>query len=217
MSHSPLHLKILARVMRAFFSLLYHQLAWTYDFVAALVSLGMWKDWVASVLPDLSGPRVLELGHGPGYLQAMLEKRGIQAFGVDESPQMGMLAVKRSWRQDRKHCLYRGYAQFLPFADETFNQVVSTFPSEYILDPPTLSETCRVLVPGGTFVVLPVAWITGQNWMECGAAWLFRVTGQSEDWDAKMLTPFLDAGFQTELKRITHKRWTLLMIIAEKR
>lgn len=216
MNRSLLRNMILARVMRAFFSLLYHQLAWTYDIVAALVSLGMWKAWVASVLPDLNGPTVLELGHGPGYLQAMLAKRGIQVFGVDESPQMGKLAARRLRRQTSQQLLLRGYAQMLPFKSASFQQVVSTFPSEYILDPQTLSETYRVLIPGGTFVVLPVAWITGHNWMERSAAWLFRVTGQSEDWDASMLIPYSDTGFQTDLRRIIQKRWTLLVIVAKK-
>jgi ubiquinone/menaquinone biosynthesis C-methylase UbiE len=210
------HHRAIARLMRVFFYLLYHQLAWTYNWVAGIVSLGLWKDWIASILPDLKGPRVLELGHGPGHLQAMMHENGIKAFGIDESPQMGKIAARYLRNRFKTHFLIRGYTQYLPFSNHTFHQLVSTFPSEYIIDPNTIAEAFRVLVSGGEFIILPVAWITGQSWMEKSAAWLFRVTGQSQDWEPKILAPFQKAGFQTELKRINHKRWTLLVIICKK-
>ncbi|NMC80811.1 MAG: hypothetical protein GYA59_15725, partial [Chloroflexi bacterium] len=39
--------------LKVFFDLLYHSFAWTYDGVAAVVSLGRWKGWVYSVIPFL--------------------------------------------------------------------------------------------------------------------------------------------------------------------
>jgi ubiquinone/menaquinone biosynthesis C-methylase UbiE len=78
--------------MRGFFNLLYHQFAWSYDFIASLVSLGNWKRWIITVLPHLEGPRVLELGHGPGHLQRALLNKGINTFGIDESRSMGILS-----------------------------------------------------------------------------------------------------------------------------
>jgi hypothetical protein len=38
------------RVMRVIFYLLYHPFAFTYDLVAAAVSLNRWKDWVFSIV-----------------------------------------------------------------------------------------------------------------------------------------------------------------------
>jgi ubiquinone/menaquinone biosynthesis C-methylase UbiE len=125
--------------MRAFFSLLYNQMAWTYDLVAAVVSVGMWTGWVNSVLPYLDGPHILELGHGPGHLQATLQKQAaghpanLRITGLDKSKQMGRLAHKRLVRQGLNPGLAQGDAQRLPFRDESFNQVVATFPSEYII------------------------------------------------------------------------------------
>jgi len=58
--------------LRLFFRLLYHQLAFTYDLVAASVSFNRWKDWVMSVVPFIEGNRILEIGHGPGHLQRIL-------------------------------------------------------------------------------------------------------------------------------------------------
>ena len=80
-------MRLVLFLLRSFFFVLYHQFAWTYDLVAATVSLGRWKDWVRSALPYLSG-RVLEIGFGPGYLQLSLFELGIPAFGLDESRQM---------------------------------------------------------------------------------------------------------------------------------
>ena len=83
-----------ALLLRAF-HLLYHQFAWAYDAVSAAVSLGRWCDWGMAALPFLSGPRVLELGHGPGHLLAAMAGGEWRVTGLDLSPQMGFLARRR--------------------------------------------------------------------------------------------------------------------------
>ena len=75
------------RFLRFFFHQLYHGFAWTYDFVAASVSIGRWRGWVLTALPYLEGPRVLELGHGPGHLQLALFESGLAPLGLDASRQ----------------------------------------------------------------------------------------------------------------------------------
>ena len=166
------------RLLRVFFHLLYHQFAWAYDLVAAAVSLGRWKSWVLSVTPFLRG-RVLEIGFGPGHLQAALHTSGLEAFGLDESRQMCRQASRRLRKNHYPVRLYNGYAQNLPFAGDSFDCVAATFPSEYIFEAQTLAEIRRVLKPGGQLLIVPSAWITGKNWLERLAAGLFRVTGQA--------------------------------------
>ena len=85
----PVFSRLVAWFLRRYFQLLYHQLAWTYDFVAWTVSLGQWNAWVRAVLPHIHNSFVLELGHGPGHLQIALNQRGTPCIGVDQSPQMG--------------------------------------------------------------------------------------------------------------------------------
>jgi ubiquinone/menaquinone biosynthesis C-methylase UbiE len=165
-------------LLRFFFRLLYHQFAWIYDLVAAVVSLGRWKSWVLSVLPWLDG-RVLEIGYGPGHLQMALHERGLAAFGLDESRQMALQALRRLCRNGFSANLVRALARQIPFPENSFETVVATFPSEYIFDAETLAQICRVLVPGGRLVIVPVAWITGKGRLERLAAWLFEVTGQT--------------------------------------
>ena len=207
-------------LLRIFFYLLYHQFAWTYDWVADLVSLGRWKDWLLTTLPYFDGSRVLELGHGPGHLQTAVREKGICSIGIDESRQMGKLAVSRLKNSNFVPLIVRGYAQSLPFADMSFHQVLATFPTEYIAAPETLFEILRVLIPGGKLIILPVAWITGSFWPDRLAAWLFRVTGQAPEWDERLekrfLDPFITAGFQVEVKHHEIKSSQVLIILAEK-
>jgi ubiquinone/menaquinone biosynthesis C-methylase UbiE len=167
---------LLLVVLRPIYYLLYHQFAWTYDFVAGVVSLGHWNDWVKAVLPHLEG-RVLEIGYGPGHLQTALFQDNIFSIGLDESPQMALLARLRLQKSGFIHRLSRGYAQSIPFASGSFDTVVATFPSEYIFDPETLKEIRNVLTPGGKLVVVPTAWITGKHPLEKLVAWLFMVIG----------------------------------------
>jgi SAM-dependent methyltransferase len=198
--------------LRAFFTLLYHQLAWTYDLVASIVSLGAWQRWIFSVLPYLDDSRTLELGFGPGHLQLALHQKGISVYGLDESYQMGQIAHKRFTRLGLFANLVRGQAQILPFAGESFHQVVMTFPAEFILNQQTLIEVHRVLIRGGKAVILPLAWITGRKPLERAIAWLNRITGEAPEWDEVSLEPLKKLGFDICWEMIDNGTSKILII-----
>lgn len=202
------------RLLRFFFHLLYHPLAFFYDLVAAAVSFGRWKDWVFGILPLIEGTRILELGHGPGHLQRLLLDRGLFAAAIDESRQMGRIARRRL---GLSHKLTRGLAQSLPYPDDSFDTVVSTFPSEYIFEAETLSEAKRVLRSGGRLVVLPAAF-PKNRFLE----WLFKVTGESpaafnEAVQSRFKEPFVKAGFLAESRTIELQSSVLVVITAKKK
>lgn len=221
-------------LLRFFFRLLYHQFAFSYDLVAATVSLGRWKDWVLSVLPFIEGTRVLEIGHGPGHLQRALLEHGLSAVGLDESPQMGRLAgrnlsrwlpVEHQQSASARGTAYaqiqltRGLAQHLPFGEAAFDTLVATFPAEYIFDPQTLIEAKRVLAPGGRFVILPGATILGRGLSDRTMALLFRITGQTPPDLAEILherskRPLAEAGFQVQTHELQIRASIVFVMVA---
>jgi ubiquinone/menaquinone biosynthesis C-methylase UbiE len=201
------------RFMRVFFRLLYHPFAFTYDLVATVVSLGYWKDWIFSILPLIEGTHILELGHGPGHLQRILLDRGLITVALDESAQMGILAKHRL---GGSHKLIRALAQNIPFANESFDSVVSTFPSEYIFDPQTLLSIRRVLGREGKLIVLLAAWPKNPI-----LAWLFKITEQApseayEPIKLKIKKSLTMAEFKSEIQIIEVKSGNLLVVIAKK-
>lgn len=175
--------RVISSSLKLFFRLLYHEFAWSYNWVAAVVSLGRWNSWVYSVIPYLDKSIILELGSGPGQLQTALAKKGIHAFGIDASWQMAKQARNRLRNLSSSGNISYGRSQSLPFASGKFDQVVATFPSEYIVDPDTLGQIWRVLKSDGELIVLPAAWITGSKWWDRLAAGLFRITGQAPNFD----------------------------------
>lgn len=222
-------------LLRFFFRLLYHQFAFTYDLVAATVSLGRWKDWVLSVVPFIQGNRTLEIGHGPGHLHRALLDRNLLAFGIDESSQMARLAKHNLTRFFRSEAakskthqlaytqinLTRGISQHLPFPAESFDTLVATFPSEYIFDPKTLTEAQRVLTTNGRFVILPGATIIGRGIMDRAVALLFRITGQtppdlSEILHESSKEPFENAGFHVEVHELNIRSSLVFILVATK-
>jgi ubiquinone/menaquinone biosynthesis C-methylase UbiE len=205
-------------ILRFFFKLLYHQFAFAYDFVAATVSVGQWKSWISSILPLIKGTRILEIGHGPGHLQRILLSRGLVTAAIDESAPMGLLAKRNT---NGKANLARAFAQGLPFADSSFDTVVSTFPADYIRDPLTLSEVKRCLSDGGRFIVLPVAMQMGRKPLDRLMSLLFRVTRQSpvnplDEVKESLRIPFVDAGFDVDVQELQVKSSLLLVILATK-
>lgn len=168
------------RFLRLFFDLLYGRLAWAYDAVACIVSMGLWVRWVETALAVLGGPSVLELGHGPGHLQVRMARRGWLVAGIDPSPEMGGLARRRLRGAGLPVRLVRARAQALPFCDGSFQEVVATFPTEYVLDPRTCDEAIRVLRPGGRVVIVAAAHFAARDPVSRLLEWLYRVTGQRE-------------------------------------
>jgi ubiquinone/menaquinone biosynthesis C-methylase UbiE len=210
-------------VLRHLFLQLYHGLAWSYDLVAAVVSVGRWRDWIETSLPFIRGKRVLELAFGTGILQASLLKDGRRMVtGLDESSQMATLARRRLGNAgvDAQN-LIRGRAERLPYASGAFDSVVSTFPTEFIGDSATLAEVGRVLRPGGRLIVAPAAWIMGPRLIDRAAAWLFKMTHQSpviepDEVATRFAATLERAGFKASYQKIEVDASIVLVIIGSK-
>jgi ubiquinone/menaquinone biosynthesis C-methylase UbiE len=204
--------RFLISFLRIFFKLLYHQFAWIYDWIAYLVSFGAWQDWVQSVLPYLEGPRTLEIGCGPGHLQVKLHQKAISVFGLDESQQMIEICRRQINKNGFCPNLVRGDAQFLPYKNESFNQIAMTFPAEFIFNQHSISEIYRVLGKGGKAVILPVAWITGRKPLERLVAWLLFKTGEAPEWNEEYLEPLKKFGFNVCWEMINYDSSKILIV-----
>ena len=159
------------------FARFYREFAFTYDMVALAVSGGRWFEWGRAALPYLAG-NTLELGCGTGHLQARMLAAGQPGVGVDASPQMLAIARARLESLGAQPRLARALAQALPFPTGTFDSVVATFPSEYIVDPGTLREIARVLRPGGRLVVALAASFGADDAYQRLVGLLYRATLQ---------------------------------------
>jgi ubiquinone/menaquinone biosynthesis C-methylase UbiE len=173
-------MRVIKSVTRYFFHLLYHQLAFSYDLVASIASLGHWEDWIKSVIPLIPPGTVLELGFGPGHLQLALREQNYLSFGLDESRQMVKLASKRLKAHGFSNSkLARSLSSNLPFQSKVFTTILSTFPSDYIFEQSTQEEIYRVLTEDGRLILLPAIWYRGEGIIERIMAWIFKVTGET--------------------------------------
>lgn len=204
------------RLVKLGFHLLYHQFAFTYDTVAWSVSLGHWKMWARTALPRVRGRRVLEIGHGPGHLLVALARSGRQPIGVDLSPDMIRLAQRRLRRERIGVPQVQCRAEALPFRSGTFDTVVSTFPTAYIIEETTLREVARVTKARGRLVVVLGAQLIGREPGKVFIEWLYRATGQREV-DFAGATIFDRAGLPMRLESESIGASTVTLIVADKK
>ena len=148
-------------LVRWSFWLLYNRLSWTYDWVSQAVSLGQWRQWQRAALPELRGVQVLELASGTGSMLLDLAEKGFEPVGLDLSPWMVDLAQRKLAARGKAAGLVRGRAQQLPFDAHSFDSVLCTFPTAFILEPGVMREIARVLRPGGRLVVVIMARVDG--------------------------------------------------------
>jgi len=202
--------------LRLFFQLLYNEFAWSYDVVAWLVSVGRWKAWGRTVLSHTQGRRMLELGHGPGHLLVTLAEQGLAPVGLDLSPSMARQAKRRLRRSDISAPLVRARAQSLPFRRSSFDSILATFPTSFIVHPQTLSEAQRVLAPDGRLVVAAAVRFEGKGPMSRVLTWLYRVTGQGQP-SPESLTRWLEErGLSPRFiwEEVNHT--AVMLVVAEK-
>ncbi len=161
------------------FRLLYNELAWLYDPVSWVVSLGKWRRWQRTALACLPpGGSILEVGSGPGHLLADLAAAGYRPYGLDLSPYMLRLAQRRLRRRAASANLVRGRANALPFAARAFDAVVLAFPTPFVYDPIWIGHLERVLKPGARLIVVETCLFTRRSLPARLLERLYRVTGQ---------------------------------------
>lgn len=161
------------------FRLLYNEMAWLYDPVSWVVSLGKWRRWQRTALACLPpGGNILEVGFGPGHLLADLAAAGYRPYGLDLSPHMLRLARHRLRRRAAPANLVRGRANALPFAACAFDAVVLAFPTPFVYDPIWIGHLERVLKPGARLIVVETCLFTRRSLPARLLEWLYRVTGQ---------------------------------------
>lgn len=189
------------RLIRFGFRLLYNELAFTYDWVSWIVSLGAWHCWQRSVLdylPKPSSGRILEIAHGTGNLHLDLHEANYAVTGYDLSAAMGRITQGKLQKRDYQAQLAQGMAQQLPFADATFATVVSTFPTDFIMQATTLREVHRILQDDGCFVIVLNGIFTGSGILQSFLEWLYAITGQREEKQIDAAPFFEGYGFDVQ-------------------
>lgn len=106
-----------------------------------------------SLLGDVAGRRVLDVGCGAGPLTAWMAERGAEVTGIDVSP--AMLQLARDRVGDGATFLVADVSEPLTFAgDATFDLVVASLVLHYLADWETpLREFRRLLRPDGAVVL----------------------------------------------------------------
>lgn len=100
------------------------------------------------------GERVLDLGSGSCENALWLPER-CRYVGLDVS----LVGLLMAGEAERPGARVRGDSEGLPFADGTFDAVLSTYALEHFHDPGrTLREAARVVRPGGLLMVLGSTW-----------------------------------------------------------
>ena len=137
---------------------------------------------IAKIRP---GERVLDLATGTGITAIAARERGASVTGVDLTPEL--LAVARKKAQDEGFTdieFREGDAEALPFADATFDVVLSTCGHMFAPDQPKVAaELARVTRPGGRITFL--AWTP-----EGGLGGWFRITNKHVPPPASLASPF---------------------------
>jgi demethylmenaquinone methyltransferase/2-methoxy-6-polyprenyl-1,4-benzoquinol methylase len=136
---------------------MFDRIAGRYDLLNRVMTLGQDQSWRRQTVAALGPPlgRVLDLGAGTGDLAFEVMRQSPSSNVVAADFSAGMMQVGRQRPgQPRPHWVLAD-AQRLPFADASFDGVVSGFLLRNVGDLPlALAEQVRVLTPGGRWASL---------------------------------------------------------------
>lgn len=120
-------------------------------------------DW----LGDISGRSLLDVAGGDGYWAGRTIARGAAAFSLD----IDARRIERGRRYSTAPVQVRGDALRLPFADRSFDAVMSISSIEHLGSAATaIAEMARVLRPGGSLVLSADSLAGRERWPKLAAA-----------------------------------------------
>ena len=102
-------------------------------------------------LPIAPGATLLDVGCGSGQLALLAAKDGLEVTGVDIAPNWVERARARAQAEGLRATFDEGDAEALPYADKSFDLVVSILGAMFAPRPDLVAqELLRVCAPGGT-------------------------------------------------------------------
>ena len=109
-------------------------------------------DFFDRYVGDWQGLKALDVGCGGGFSCEFLAKRGAVVSGLDQSAKCIAKAQEHAKNCQLKIDYQQGFAESLPYCDNTFDVVICVDVLEHVADfRKTVSEISRVLKPNGIF------------------------------------------------------------------
>jgi ubiquinone/menaquinone biosynthesis C-methylase UbiE len=187
-----------------------------------------WYESVHRRLEPISTGRLLEVGCGRGQFAIWLakKKRSLQIIGLDFSDMAVSLARQRAAAEQVGVEFVQGDAQALPYADKSFDIVISCECMEHVPSPSKMAlEIARVLKPGGRFLLTTENYFNGMllGWL---MSWLrgepfnsgSGVQPRENFFVFWMVSGYLrKAGLTVAQKEASHYQWLLLPRVAPSR
>ncbi|MEI8205504.1 MAG: methyltransferase domain-containing protein [Kiritimatiellales bacterium] len=179
-----------------------------YDILAPLMTLGLERHYhrlVIQLLALRGDEQILDIGCGTGTLTrdiaaGLTDKECSRCTGLDAAEKMIAVARRKAAGIPNIH-FDAATAECLPYENNSFDAVVSTFFFHHIhfaLKNKVLTETARVLKPGGRFIIVdvdaPTTWF-GSICAHSGH-WLFQQNEIAENIVGKLREAFGASSFK---------------------
>ncbi len=213
---------MLNRIRRFGFRLLYNEVAFTYDVVSRIASLGQWRCWQRSIFPFMGPPEydtVLELAHGTGDLQVDLLEAGYRTVALDLSNAMGRITQRKLWRKGLRTPILRADVFHLPLKSSSFAAIVCTFPTAFVFRPDMLAELKRILTRDGSADFVLTGQLNGGDRVKALIRGIYRVTGQSSEMlcEEYIHAFFGENGFDAQIEVVDCKGSSAQVVMLQKK
>lgn len=208
--------RITLPLLRFAFHLFYNPFAFTYDAVSAIVSRGRWRSWMRQAIPRVAGRRVLEVPCGTGNLELDLAAAGYRPVGVDLSPSMLGITRGKLRRAGLDLRLSRARVQALPFADQSFDTLIMTFPPEFISDPRTFDEFRRVLSNEGRLVWVDAGRMLPRDAWSRFLNWSLNAVSAGSNFEAMAREILTRAGFEPQIEW-ARDDWSVVAVVTARK